>query len=91
MASGACRDDDGGMDKTETFKRRLRNLESSYQRLDSGKLTGRNAAGSDGTRALNYRLLSELARTDEVCDALDADPKLAARWNRMERRQAGLS
>jgi hypothetical protein len=74
----------------DTFKRELRNTESQYRRMDSGELTGRNADGS--ADRLNWKLnrLRELARTDEVCDALDADDKLAARWNRVERRAAGL-
>lgn len=74
----------------ENFKRILSNLEGAYRRFDSGQLTGRNDSGSHGTRHMNFARLAELALTDSVCDALDADDKLAARWNRIERRNAGL-
>lgn len=73
-----------------TFTRKLRNLESAYRRLDGGQLTGRNSDSSDRTRAMQHADLAQLARTDSVCELLDADEKLAARWNRLERRGAGL-
>jgi len=76
--------------QTTEFARLLTNLEGSYRRLDSGQLTGRNSTASDDTREMNFQKLAALARTDEVCDALDADEKLARKWNRMERRHAGL-
>lgn len=74
----------------ETFRRELRNTESQYRRRDSGELTGRNATASDDSLDWKLARLRELARTDEVCDALDADAWLAERWNRVERRAAGL-
>ncbi len=76
--------------KTDTFKRELRNTESQYRRMDSGTLTGRNANGSSDSLDWKLNRLRELSRTDEVLDALDADEKLAARWNKVERRAAGL-
>lgn len=85
-----CEACDVPMNTTETFKRQLRNLESAYRRFDSGELTGRNCTSSDRYRDAAYRRLADLARTDGVCDALDADSRLAARWNRLERRQVGL-
>jgi hypothetical protein len=72
------------------FTRELRNTESQYRRMDSGTLTGRNADASADSLSWKLRRLRDLARTDAVCDALDANPKLAARWNRIERRAAGL-
>lgn len=73
-----------------TFKRKLRNLESAFRRLDRGELTGRNADASDRTRWMQYEHLRTLAGSDAVADALDADSNLAARWSRMERRSVGL-
>jgi hypothetical protein len=79
----------GEMTRTaEDFARKLRNLEGMYARM--GNLTGRNSDASDGYREMRFNELATMAHTDEVCDALDADEKLARRWNRMERRHAGL-
>jgi hypothetical protein len=74
--------------QTETFKRLLRNTESQLRNRKN--LTGRNAHGSQSS--LNYKMqrLHELVRTDEVCDLLDSDERLAARWNRVERQHVGL-
>lgn len=80
----------------DAFTRRLANLESAYRRLDSGQLTGRNSSSSDETRELHYRALRDMiaadAHTDDapLCTYLDEHPKLAARWDRLERRSVGL-
>lgn len=74
-------------DTTELFKRRLTNLEAAWRNRSNWS---RNAAGSQAGAEYRYRLLREMARTDAVCDLLDNNPKLAARWNRMERRMVGL-
>jgi hypothetical protein len=71
------------------FVRTVRNAESQLRNRKN--LTGRNAHGSQS--AMDYKMcrLTTLARTsDAVCAALDADAKLAARWNRLERAHAGL-
>ena len=73
------------------FARKLRNLEGMYRRLDSGELTGRNSSSSDGTRDMRYAELETLAGLAVVAAMLDADDRLAARWNRLERRHAGLA
>ena len=73
---------------TEQFTRKLRNLEGMYHRMSN--LTGRNSESSDRTREMRFQELAAMARTDEMCDALDSDDRLARRWNRMERRHAGL-
>lgn len=78
------------MDQTLSFVKKLTNLENAFKRLDRGELTGRNAVASDATRRMRYDELAELARTDAVCDLLDAYAYLAARWNRIERRMVGL-
>lgn len=51
---------------------------------------GRNSRSTEETLEARYEELARLARTDEVLDALDADPKLAARWNTAERVHFGL-
>lgn len=79
----------------EMFERKLRNLEGMYHRLDAGLLTGRNSASSDQTREMAYRTLADAvaadARTDDapLCAYLDAKPRTAERWNRIERRAVG--
>jgi hypothetical protein len=74
----------------ERFERALRSVEGIYRRRDKGETTGRNATSTDLT--LDHRLgeLRGLLDCDEVTDALDARPGLARRWNRVERRVAGL-
>jgi hypothetical protein len=80
----------------ETFTRKLRNLEGMWYRLDKGLLTGRNSASSDADRPAKYRELRDAitadAKTDDapLCAFLDANPKIAARWNKIERRTVGL-
>lgn len=79
----------------EQFKREVRNLEAMYRRLDSGALTGRNSTSSDASREAKYRrlrdaLLAELwDEASPLFAMLDADEKLAERWNRLERRSVG--
>ena len=73
---------------SQRFERKLRNLENAWRRRHQN---GRNAESSDRARAWRYSELQALvAGSDEVCDTLDNSPKLAERWNRMERRMAGL-
>lgn len=80
----------------EQFNRRLRNLEAMWRRLDSGQLTGRNSTSSDLTREMVYRELRDAvaadARTDDapLCSYLDANPRVADRFARVERRTVGL-
>jgi len=80
----------------EQFTRELRNLEGMFYRLDKGLLTGRNSASSTDTMDYKYRRLRDAvaadARTDDapLCAFLDANPRVAARWDRMERRSVGL-
>ena len=78
------------------FERSVRNAESVYRRLDRGELTGRNSDATDATirghvetcRAL---MKAELHDDDSPLFAwLDAHPKLAERWDRIERRYYGL-
>lgn len=72
----------------DTFTRTLRNLEGMQRRAST--LT-RNHASSEKTRDMNLRRLRDMVATsDEVCDALDNDPRLAARYNRAERKELGL-
>jgi hypothetical protein len=84
------------MSTPENFTRRLRNLEAMWRRLDRGELTGRNCESSDRTRENTYRALRDAIRADANTDAaplcawLDANPKIAARWDRIERRTVGL-
>lgn len=81
---------------TETFKRKLRNLEASYRRLDRGELNGRNAESSDRTRQMHYRELDDALRAELYDDAsplwlmMETEPKTAQRWSVMERRSVGL-
>lgn len=51
---------------------------------------GRNSRSTEQNLEARHARLTRLARTDEVIDALDADEKLAARWNAAERRYYGL-
>jgi len=80
----------------EQFTRELRNLEGMFYRLDKGLLTGRNSASSSDTMDYKYRRLRDAvaadARTEDapLCSFLDDNPKVAARWDRMERRSVGL-
>lgn len=80
----------------ETFKRKLRNLESAYRRLDRGELNGRNATGSDRTREMHYRELDAALQAELYLDdsplflMLDTEPATAWRWSVMERRSVGL-
>jgi hypothetical protein len=70
----------------ELFRRRLTNLEAAWRNRSNW---GRNV-GSQAGAEYRYGLLCAMARTGEICDLLDNNPKLAARWNRMERRMVGL-
>ena len=70
--------------KTQT-QRLIDNLVASYRRLDSGQLQGRNSASSDATRAFNWRRLQD-ALTAGGYEELDANPRLADRYYRLERR-----
>lgn len=78
------------------FERHVSLLAGIYYRLDSGGLTGRNATSTDrgidahfdAARAL---LAAELADDDSPLYAeLERRPKLAAKWDRLERRYFGL-
>lgn len=63
----------------------INKLESSYRRFDYGQLNGRNASSSDSTRDWNWRKLqAELVLGGYK--ELDATPRLAARYYRLERR-----
>lgn len=70
------------------FARMMSNLEAALRRYDP---RGRNAEASKATQEWRFRLLQDMARTDEVCDLLDNNPTLASRWNKLERKMAGLS
>lgn len=72
---------------TELFKRKLRNLEQAHRNYNP---RGRNAEGSRHSIEWRFQSLRDLTRLDEVCDLLDNNPRLAERWNRMERHMAGL-
>jgi hypothetical protein len=80
----------------EQFVRQLNNLEGMFRRLDSGELTGRNSQSSDDGRRRSYERLRDAVRADAqtddapICTMLDARPKLAAKWTRLERRSVGL-
>jgi hypothetical protein len=81
---------------TETFTRKLRNVEGIYYRQDKGYLTGRNATSTDAAIAGYVKTLREAiaqdAQTDAapLCSFLDDNPKIAARWDKIERRWYGL-
>jgi Ser/Thr protein kinase RdoA (MazF antagonist) len=71
------------------FRDTLRKLAAMQARV-AREGYGRNSRSTGETLTWRYRHLEDLARTDEVLDALDADPRLAARWNAAERRFFGL-
>ena len=81
---------------SEDFTRKLKNLEGMYYRLDKGLLTGRNSDSTTATMDFRYRELRDAitadANTDDapLCSYLDGNPKVAARWDRIERRSVGL-
>lgn len=81
---------------TETFTRKLKNLEGMWYRLDKGLSGGRNSASTEATMKLRYRELDDAIRADAqtedapLCTFLDNNPKLSERWNRLERREFGL-
>lgn len=80
----------------DKFRKTLRNIEAIYRRLDSNVLTGRNSVSTEASLAKHVKtlrsLISEDAHSDTspLCDLLDSDAKLAARWDRVERRYYGL-
>lgn len=69
-----------------SFKRTLRNAESAHARRTT--LTGRNAPADP--RHYFATLRAMMLTVDAVAEALDNDPRLAARYARAERRAAGL-
>ena len=75
----------------EKFKRLLRSAEGMLYRRDGGQLTGRNDASSQATLRMRFDDMSALVKeSDAVCEALDTNEKLAARYHRAERRWVGL-
>jgi hypothetical protein len=73
----------------EALTREILALEGSYRRLDNGLNTGRNANASDDTRDWHWATLKQLLE-DGGYEVLDANRVLASRFNRLERRRAGL-
>lgn len=73
---------------TARFMRTLRNLESVLYRQRTGQYTGRNtpADPTDYVKSLHALVLC----SDAVAGMLDSNDKLAARYNRAERRAYGL-
>lgn len=73
------------------FTRTLRNLEGMLARRDSGSLTGRNdSASQDGMRRHARRLHNMILDHEDVGAMLDANPRMAARYDRAERRVYGM-
>lgn len=86
-------------DPITEFRRHVQSASATYRRMDTGQLTGRNSnATADG---LDYSVrearavLTADAWTDEapLCAYLDSSrgARLAAAWDRVERRHAGLT
>lgn len=79
----------------DKFTRYLKSLEGMYYRLDKGISGGRNSASTDATMEARVRemqaAISADAHTDDtpLCSFLDDNPKVAARWNKVERRFFG--
>lgn len=80
-----------------SFKRHVDVAAGIYYRQDSGRLTGRNSESTDQWLAHNVRAAQQMLRdalqSDDTTlfDYLDAHPRYAAKWDRIERRFVGLS
>jgi hypothetical protein len=78
------------------FERNVNALAGIYYRRDKGLLTGRNSSSTDDyvdalVRDIRALLRAELDDDDSPLYAeLDRRPKLAAKWDRLERRYYGL-
>lgn len=78
------------------FQRHVTALSGIYYRLDKGISGGRNSRATDTALAMHVKQAREIlaadARTDDapLCAYLDSHPKLAAKWNALERRYYGL-
>lgn len=83
--------------KVAKFRRHVNGLAGVYYRLDKGLTVGRNADATSETLDWHYShardMVAAEARAEEapVCDYLDSHPKLAAKWNALERRYHGLA
>ena len=86
------------MNSIEQFRRHVSAAAGVYSRLDGGKLTGRNSTSTDDTLDWHVKRAKEIlaaaaeSDTDTLPEYLDSarGARLAARWNRIERRHAGL-
>jgi len=77
------------------FRRHADAAAGIYYRLDKGLTGGRNSESTERTLEWHIRsaqqMIAEDARTDDapLCTYLDENPKLADKWNRLERRFFG--
>lgn len=84
------------MDTIAEFKRAVDALAGIYYRADKGLLTGRNADSTWSYAEELYRRASGLIKADAntedapLCAYLDAHPRYAAKWDRVERRVFNL-
>jgi len=71
-------------------------LAGIYYRQDKGLLTGRNGESTAAAIRSHYAVARDMiaadARTDDapLCEYLDNHPRLAAKWDALERRVVGL-
>jgi hypothetical protein len=78
------------------FERHITAIAGMYYRRDKGLGTGRNASSTDGTIDMHFNaaralLKAELHDEDSPLYAeLERRPKLADKWDRIERRYFGL-
>jgi hypothetical protein len=74
----------------DAWRKALTSLEGMQRRVAKVGY-GRNAGSTEATMDWRYRQLQQgVLRSDAVCDDLDNDARLAARWSRAERRYVGL-
>lgn len=84
------------MSSVADFERTVSSLAGIYYRRDKGLLTGRNSSSTDRTIDALVKHARELLRAELDDDQsplfaeLDRRPKLAAKWDRLERRYYGL-
>ena len=71
-------------------RRHLTALDGIYRRIDRGDTNGRNAA-STATSIERHWLLLQAALEEGGYEDLDARPRLAAMYRRIERRHYGVS
>ena len=78
------------------FERHVTALAGIYYRRDKGLLTGRNAASTDAGIDAHFNAARALLRAELNDDdsplyaELERRPRLAAKWDRLERRYYGL-